>query len=75
MIFAAARARVSPARRRAATIRTHGRGPEGRGKIERFFRSVREQFLAALDPRVLLSIEQLNERLWHWLDTVYHRRY
>ncbi len=25
--------------------------PEGRGKIERFFRSVREQFLANLDPK------------------------
>jgi len=48
--------------------------PEGRGKIERFFRSVREQFLDSLDPQALLSIEQLNERLWHWLDTVYHRR-
>jgi transposase InsO family protein len=48
--------------------------PEGRGKIERFFRSVREQFLASLDPQALLSLEQLNERLWHWLDTVYHRR-
>jgi transposase InsO family protein len=48
--------------------------PEGRGKIERFFRSVREQFLASLEPKALLSIEQLNERLWHWLDTVYHRR-
>ena len=47
--------------------------PEGRGKIERFFRSVREQFLAALDPKALLSLDQLNERLWHWLDTVYHR--
>ena len=47
--------------------------PEGRGKIERFFRSVREQFLASLDPKALLSIEQLNEQLWHWLDTVYHR--
>src|SRR5437879_895573 len=48
--------------------------PEGRGKIERFFRSVREQFLATLDPKTLLSIEQLNERLGHWLDTDYHRR-
>jgi transposase InsO family protein len=47
--------------------------PEGRGKIERFFRSSREQFLANLDPKVLLSIEQLNERLWHWIDSVYHR--
>ena len=48
--------------------------PEGRGKIERFFRSVREGFLADLDPKALLSLDQLNERLWHWLDTVYHRR-
>lgn len=47
--------------------------PEGRGKIERYFRSVREQFLANLDPKVTLSIEQLNERLWQWIDTVYHR--
>src|SRR5262245_40318111 len=35
--------------------------PEGRGKIERYFRSVREQFLASLDPKVLLSLEPLNE--------------
>ena len=47
--------------------------PEGRGKIERFFRSVREQFLAALNPKALLSVDQLNERLWHWIETVYHR--
>ena len=45
-----------------------------RHKIERFFRSVREQFLASLDPKALLSLEQLNEQLWHWLDTAYHRR-
>jgi transposase InsO family protein len=48
--------------------------PEGRGKIERFFRSVREQFLASLDTKALLSLDQLNERLWHWLETVYHLR-
>ena len=48
--------------------------PEGRGKIERFFRSVREQFLADLDPKAALSLPQLNERLWHWIEAVYHRR-
>jgi putative transposase len=47
--------------------------PEGRGKIERYFRSLREQFLANLDPKLLLSLEQLNERLWQWIDTRYHR--
>src|SRR5215469_17350773 len=46
--------------------------PEGRGKIERYFRSVREQFLANLDRKQTLSLEELNDRLWAWLD-VYHR--
>jgi transposase InsO family protein len=48
--------------------------PQGRGKIERFFRTVREQFLAELGPRPKLTIEQLNTRFKSWLDTVYHRR-
>jgi transposase InsO family protein len=47
--------------------------PEGRGKIERWFGSVRQQFLGNLEPKVLLSLEQLNERLWHWIETIYHR--
>ena len=32
--------------------------PQGRGKIERYFRSLREQFLANLDPKILLSLEE-----------------
>jgi putative transposase len=47
--------------------------PEGRGKIERYFRSVREQFLANLDRKQTLSLEDLNERLWAWIDNAYHR--
>src|SRR6266498_2245270 len=43
--------------------------PEGRGKIERCFRTVREQFLANLDPKRLLSLDQLNERLQAWIDS------
>jgi putative transposase len=46
--------------------------PEGRGKIERFFRSLREQFLSNLDRKQTLSLDELNERLWAWLDS-YHR--
>lgn len=46
--------------------------PEGRGKIERFFRSCREQLLNNLDRKQTLSLEELNERLWAWLDS-YHR--
>lgn len=47
--------------------------PQGRGKIERYFRSVREQFLANLDRKLSLSLEDLNDRLWAWIDEVYHR--
>jgi putative transposase len=47
--------------------------PEGRGKIERYFRTVRDQFLTNLDPKQSLSLEALNERLWTWIETAYHR--
>jgi putative transposase len=47
--------------------------PEGRGKIERCFRTLREQFLANLDPKRLLSLDELNERLWAWIENSYHR--
>jgi transposase InsO family protein len=47
--------------------------PEGRGKIERFFRSVRDQFLASLDLKQVTSMEDLNARLDAWIQTAYHR--
>jgi transposase InsO family protein len=46
--------------------------PEGRGKIERFFRSTREAFLNNLDPNLSLPLEALNQRWWTWIETVYH---
>jgi putative transposase len=47
--------------------------PQGRGKIERFFRTCREQFLANLDPKHRLTLPQLNDQLWMWIEE-YHRR-
>ena len=47
--------------------------PQGRGKIERFFRTCREQFLANLDPKHRLTLPELNEQLWIWIEE-YHRR-
>ena len=47
--------------------------PEGRGKVERWFRSVRAQFLANLDAQRTLSLAELNQRLWLWIEQVYHR--
>jgi len=48
--------------------------PEGRGKIERFFRRVREQYLASIDPQQVRTLEDLNSRFHVWLDAGYHRQ-
>lgn len=48
--------------------------PQGRGKIERFFRTVRDRFLAGLDATNLDSLAALNAAFTSWLDRDYHRR-
>ena len=58
---------------------TPGR-PEGRGKIERFFRTVREQFLVEItgEPDVVgrhhvTDLAELNRLFAAWVETCYHR--
>lgn len=46
--------------------------PEGRGKIERFFRTVRDQFLVEVPHSTINSIEELNHRFDAWVEGVYH---
>lgn len=48
--------------------------PEGRGKIERFFRTLRGQFLREAQRSEALSLPELNRLLTAWLERVYHRR-
>lgn len=45
--------------------------PEARGKMERFWRTLREQCLAFMGG--LGSLHDINVRLWAWLDQHYHR--
>ena len=47
--------------------------PEGKGKLERWHRTFRDQFLSELDPRHIANLDDLNARLWAWLEQVYHR--
>lgn len=47
--------------------------PEGKGKLERWHRTLRDQFLGELDERHIASLDDLNARLWAWLEQVYHR--
>src|SRR5580658_9847116 len=51
--------------------------PEGRGKIERFFRTVRGQFLAELTEARAAQVPglgELNRLFTAWVETVYHVR-
>lgn len=48
--------------------------PQGRGKIERFFRTVRQSFLRPLEEESIQSLEQLNHLFRTWLETEYHRQ-
>jgi putative transposase len=48
--------------------------PEGRGKIERFFRTVRDQFLVEIAVNAPPDFDGLNRLFAAWVETVYHRR-
>ena len=55
--------------------RIHGApySPEGRGKQERFFETVRLQFLPEVEVSEISTLAELNESFWAWLELVYHR--
>ena len=46
--------------------------PQGKGKQERWFRTVRAQLLATLTEADTASLEALNRRLWAWVEAEYH---
>ena len=48
--------------------------PEGRGKIERFFRTVRDQFLVEVAHSDISTIEMLDQFFQAWVEQVYHKR-
>jgi putative transposase len=45
-----------------------------KGKIERFFLTVRKRFLPLLTEDDLCSLDRLNQRFFDWLETDYHRK-
>jgi len=47
--------------------------PEGRGKIERAFRTVRDQFLVEAGYGGIEDVARLNQLFAAWAETVYHR--
>jgi len=47
--------------------------PQGRGKVERIFRTIRDQFIRPLDKDEVTGLENLNARFMTWVETEYHR--
>jgi putative transposase len=63
---------IACAAMRCALIHSTAYYPEGKGKIERFFRTVRDSFLSA--GCAFRSLEDLNERFSRWLQQDYNRK-
>ena len=59
---------------RLGVVLVHARPyqPAGKGKIERFFRTLRAGWLSHLDARDLDSLQTLNRSLWAWIEGEYH---
>lgn len=55
-----------------ALIHARPHQPQGKGKIERWFKTVRAQLLTRLRAEDTRSIEALNRRLWAWVEGEYH---
>ncbi|MBI5935986.1 MAG: DDE-type integrase/transposase/recombinase [Chloroflexi bacterium] len=54
-------------------IQTAPYSPEAKGKQERFFETLRLQFLPEVETANITTLTELNVSLWAWLECVYHR--
>jgi len=55
-------------------LHTEPFSPNSKGKVERFFRTVRMRFLNRLEVDRVKSLEELNLLFWQWLETDYQRK-
>ena len=44
--------------------------PEGKGKLERFWRTLNDDFVVELHTDPVQTLEELNKKLWAWLEEV-----
>ena len=59
---------------RIAIVHSTPGEPAGRGKVERFFRTVRDQVLVEIEARGAESLAELNRLFTAWVEGVYHAR-
>jgi len=73
-VFVSSHLQLICARLGVALIHSKPYDSPSRGKIERFFRTVRENFLVLLPIHQKYSLDDFNVRFRSWLDREYHRR-
>jgi putative transposase len=56
-----------------ALIHATPRSPQGKGKMERWFRTVRMQLMPAIEAAAPLSLDAMNRKLAAWVEGEYHR--
>lgn len=54
-------------------IHARAHHPQAKGKIERFFRTVRSKLIPRLQEGDFSSLEAINRRLWGWVEGEYHQ--
>lgn len=72
-IFSSHHLQMACARLGIALIHSKPYDSPSRGKIERYFRTVRDKFLATLQQEEISNLEQLNDLFEHWLEKEYHK--
>ncbi len=55
-------------------VHTKPYDPASKGKIERFFGTIRQRFYPLFKDKPFSSIDKLNGAFWAWLEEDYHRR-
>jgi transposase InsO family protein len=70
--FKSSRLEFTLARLGVALVHAKPYSPEGKGKIERWFRTVRSSFLPL--ERNIENLDSLNDHLTGWINNIYHTR-
>lgn len=72
-LFVSSHLQHACARLNIALVHSKPYDSPSRGKIERFFRSVRQKFLPLINISDIADLHQLNDQFSYWLEKEYHR--
>lgn len=72
-VYSATQFRAACATLGIRLIHTAPYAPQAKGKQERFFETLRAQFLPEVEISTITTLLALNQSFWAWLECIYHR--